>query len=76
MSFDDVGKRFEQKKYALIRLECENCGQSPDDVRTVRPCWFDNRQDVCLCSACYVSKLHELIKTRKVSVEINPLNSQ
>jgi hypothetical protein len=52
MGIDDVDKRFEPKKPALIRLECENCGQSPDDVQSLRPTWFTNHENVCLCVAC------------------------
>jgi hypothetical protein len=49
MGFDDVDKRFERKQ---IRLECENCGQSPDGVQSLRPTWFTNHENVCLCEAC------------------------
>jgi hypothetical protein len=52
MGFDDVIKRFEPKKSALVRLQCENCGQSPDDVQSLRPIWFTNHENVCLCAAC------------------------
>lgn len=52
MGIDDVDKRFEPKKPALIRLECENCQKSPDDVQSLRPAWFTNHENVCLCVAC------------------------
>jgi hypothetical protein len=51
MGFDDVDKRFERKS-AQIRLLCENCGQSPDDVQSLKPTWFTNHENVCLCWAC------------------------
>jgi hypothetical protein len=51
MGFDDVDKRFERKS-AQIRLECENCQKSPDDVQSLRPAWFTNHENVCLCVAC------------------------
>jgi hypothetical protein len=51
MGIDDVDKRF-AKKTTLIRLECENCGQSPEGVQSLRPCWFTNHEDVCLCKTC------------------------
>jgi hypothetical protein len=49
--FDDVSRQF-QPKPGLVRLECENCGQSPDGVQTLRPCWFNDQQDVRLCIPC------------------------
>lgn len=51
MGFDDVDKRFERKS-AQIRLECENCQKSPDDVQSLRPTWFTNHENVCLCMVC------------------------
>lgn len=49
MGIDDVDKRFRPK---LVRLECENCDQSPDGVCAIRPIWFTNHEDVRLCPAC------------------------
>lgn len=51
MGFDDVDRTF-QPKSTWVRLECENCGQAPDDVRSILPRWFTDQKKVCLCMGC------------------------
>lgn len=51
MGFDDVTRQF-QPKPTVVRLECENCHNSPDDVQSLRPLWITGHENVCLCKEC------------------------
>lgn len=51
MGIDDVHRKF-QPKSTWVRLECENCGEAPEDVRAILPRWFTGQKKVCLCLGC------------------------
>lgn len=55
MGFDYVDKQH-QPKSSWIRLECENCGKSPDGVKSQSPKWFNGHEDVRLCPDCSLLK--------------------
>lgn len=52
MGIDDVDKRFQAKPSSLVRLECRNCGKSPDDVQVLLPLWYTTHEKMALCGVC------------------------
>lgn len=70
MGFDDVTRQFTPKP-TVVRLECRNCGNAPDNVLPLCPLWYNHETPIPLCMECYKLEMPtspELIQERITAI--------